>query len=247
MSNFDERVKKEIHTRTAHDTTGLKDEIWNELEQELFSEKRGDVKNMKKRNRVIPLIGIIAAGLLIALSLQTDTGSALIKGIKDLFVPEKEIIQGIEGQDEETEVTLNEGADSEYVIYIDETRYKMVNGEETDIITTIEPLPEKYPEVSMEITQVADKKPEDLVKELEAEFKKDFPELRDIETVTEPVEGFLLHGLNGNSWDSKVVHAYVISNGKEGSFIIKENYFLEAAEGHGARFHHMLETFEIVE
>ena len=54
---------------------------------------------------------------------------AFIKGIKDIFVPEKEIIQSIEGHEEKTEVNLNEGTDSEYIIYIDETRYKMTNGE----------------------------------------------------------------------------------------------------------------------
>ena len=79
----------------------------------------------------------------------------------------------------------------------------MIQGEEADIITTLEPLPEKYPEVSMEITQVADEKPEDRVKKIEAELKVDFPELREIETVTEPVEGFLYTELNGNDWDAK--------------------------------------------
>jgi len=99
----------------------------------------------------------------------------------------------------------------------------------------------------MEITQVANEKPEDLVKKIEAELKVDFPELREIENVTEPVEGYLLHGINGSEWDSNVVHLYVISNGNEGSYVIREDYFLEAAEGHGARFHYMLESFEIVE
>lgn len=64
--------------------------------------------------------------------------------------------------------------------------------------------------------------------------------------MTEPIEGYWLHGTTGSEWNSKVVTAYVISNGNEGSFVITENYFLEAAEGHGARFHHMLESFEIV-
>lgn len=247
MSNLDKQIKDELQKRTAQESIGLKDEIWNELEKELFTEEKGDVRNMKKKSRVISLIAVIAAGLLIALSLQTDTGSALIKGFKDMFAPDKEIIQNIEGQEEETQVHLNEGTNSEYIIYVDETSYKLIRGEDADIITTIDPLPERYPEVSMEIKQVANEKPEDLVKKLEAEFKKDFPELREIETVTEPVEGYLLHGLNGNDWDAKVIHAYVISNGKEGSFVITEKYFLEAAEGHGARFHHMLESFEIVE
>ena len=58
-------------------------------------------------------------------------------------------------QDEETDVHLNEGTNSEYIIYLDETRYKMINGEDADVITTIDPLPERYPEVTMEIKQVA--------------------------------------------------------------------------------------------
>jgi len=250
MSNFDERAKEALDKRTEQETIGLKEKIWNDLEKELFSEEnvnKGAVKILKKKNRVIPIIITTAAALIIAFSLQTDTGMAFIKGIKDMFVPEKVITQSIEGQDEKTDVNLNEGADSEYIIYVDETRYKMISGDKADVITTIEPFPEKYPEVTMEIKQVADQKPEALVKKFEAELKKDFPELRAVETVTEPVEGFLLHGLNGSDWDAKVVHAYVISNGKDGSYIITENYFLEAAEGHGARFHHMLESFEIVE
>jgi len=248
MSNFDERAKEALDKRTEQETIGLKDQIWNDLEKELFSEEkvnRGDLKKLKKKNRIIPII-ITTAALIIAFSLQTDTGLAFMKGIKDMFVPEKEITQSIEGRNEKTDVNLNEGANSEYIIYVDETRYKMINGDKADVITTIDPLPEKYPEVTMEIKQVADQKPEALVKKFEAKLKKDFPELRAVETVTEPVEGFLLHGLNGSDWDAEVVHAYVISNGKDGSYIITENYFLEAAEGHGARFHHMLESFEIV-
>ena len=164
MSNFDERAKEALDKRTEQETIGLKDEIWNGLENELFSEEkvnRGEVKKMKKKNRVIPIIITTAAALVIAFSLQTDTGMAFMKGIKDMFVPEKEITQSIEGQDEKTDVNLNEGTNSEYVIYVDETRYKMIKGDKADVITTIEPLPEKYPEVTMEIRQVADQKPED--------------------------------------------------------------------------------------
>lgn len=250
MNHFDKRAKDELHNRLEQKTRGLKNEIWNELEIKLFSEEpfnRGEVHTMKKKHRIVPIILITAAVLAIVFSITTKPGMAIIKGIKDMFVPEKEIIQSIEGQDEPIDVHLNEGTNSEYVIYLDETRYKMIKGEEVDIITTIEPLPEKYPEVSMAIKQVTDTKPEDLVKKIEAELKADFPDLRAVETVTEPVEGYWLHGTTGNEWNSKVVTVYVISNGKEGSFVITENYFLEAAEGHGARFHHMLQSFKVIE
>ncbi|MDN4606282.1 hypothetical protein [Sporosarcina highlanderae] len=244
MSKFDERIKNDLAKRTDKDVTDLKDEIWNEINQELFERRR---TKMKRKKRWIPAVIIAAAALVLAFTLQTDPGLALIKGIKDMFAPEKEIIQSIEGQDEPTKVQLNEGKDSEYIIYVDQTRYKMVKGAEADIITTIEPLPEKYPEVSMEIKQYPQDKPEELVKQIEAELKMDFPKLRAIETVSEPVEGYWLHGLTESKWDGKVVDVYVISNGKDGSYVITERYFLEAAEGHGARFRHMLESFEIVE
>lgn len=250
MNNLDNQIKDAFDKKSAHETDGLKEEIWNGLTKELFHENhpsKGERKTMKRKKRTISLVIAVAAALLIVFSLQTSPGMAFIKNIQDMFVSEKEITQSIEGQEENTEVHLNEGQDAEYVIYIDETRYKMIRGENTDVITTIDPLPEKYPEVVMEIKQITNEKPEDLVKQVEAELTKDFPELRKIETVTEPVEGFLLHGAAGSEWDSKIVHAYVISNGNEGSFVITENYFLEAAEGHGARFHHMLESFEIVE
>src|SRR6185437_7423121 len=113
--------------------------------------------------RILPVILTAAAALAIVFSLTTDTGMAFVKGIKDLFVPEKEIIQSIEGQVEKTNVQLNEGTNADYIIYVDETSYKMINGEEADIITTIDPLPDKYPEVTIVIKQVADEKPEDLV------------------------------------------------------------------------------------
>jgi hypothetical protein len=244
MSKFDERMRKELEKKTDADVHELKNEIWNEINKELFEGRRS---KMKRKKRWIPAMLIAAAALVLAITLQTAPGLALIKGIKDMFVPEKEIIQSIEGQDEPTEVHLNEGKNSEYIIYVDESRYKMIKGEDADIITTIEPLPERYPEVSMEIKQHPSDKPEVLVKKIEEELKVDFPDLREVETVSDPVEGFWLHGLTESTWDGKVIDVYVISNGKDGSFVITKKYFLEAAEGHGARFTHMLQSFEIVE
>ncbi|MCM3744477.1 hypothetical protein M3193_10000 [Sporosarcina luteola] len=244
MSKFDERIKSELEQQTRADVHDLKEDIWNEVNVELFEGKKTIIK---RRKRWMPAMLIAAAALVIAFTLQSKSGMALIKGIKDMFVPEKEIIQSIEGQDEPTEVYLNEGKDSEYIIYVDESRYKMIKGEDADIITTIEPLPEKYPEVSMEIKQYPTDKPETLVKELEEKLKVGFPDLRAVEIVSEPIEGFWLHGLTESTWDGKVIDVYVMSNGKDGSFVITEKYFLEAAEGHGARFHHMLQSFKIIE
>jgi len=204
-----------------------------------------EAKKAEKKQRITLLLIATIASILVAFSLQSDTGVAFMSVLKGIVSPDKEKILNIEGQDEKIDVTLTEGKDAEYVISIDETRYNMIQNKDGDIIAPIEPIPEEYPEVSMQIKQVSDKKPTIVVKELESEFKNDFPELRDIEEVTDPVKGFLLHGITGNQADSKVIHAYVISNGNKGSFVITQRYFLEAAEGHGARFDDMLKSFEI--
>jgi len=244
MENFDDRAKQELMKYTEpHED--VDQEIWRNIEMEL-SRKSRTAKKKKRRKHWIP-IGIAAAIVFIfLLGTQTETGMAVVDQIKVLFEPEKKVIQEIEGQQEETEVHLNEGTNAEYVLYIDESRYTFIKGDEADRVTTKEPLPDQYPEVSMEIRQVPDVLPDDLVAEVANDLKKEFPDLLEPEYVTEPVEGYQLHGIQGQEWDSPVVHAYVISNGKSGSFVITERYFLEAAEGHGARFFEMLKEFQIV-
>ena len=126
-------------------------------------------------------------------------------------------------------------------------RYKLVKGKDSDIITTKEPLEERYPEVSMEIKQFKDVTPEEMVSTLETELASEYTKVTATETVTEPVNGYKLHGISGSEWDSPVTNVYVVDNLNGGSFVITEKYFLEAAEGHGARFYAMLQEFEIIE
>lgn len=249
MDQMDERIKKDVLKSTEDQQDKLKDDIWNHLDQELFPQQnKKKRKRMKKKSKIFPVTLVAAAAAVVLLfSTQTDTGMAFIKQIKDMFVPEKQITQSIEGNDEETNVSLQEGKDAKYVIYIDEERYKLVKGENSDIITTKEPLEERYPEVSMEIEQFSDVSPEDMVTKMEAMITSEYTKVTATETVTEPIEGFKLHGISGSTWDSPVTNIYVIDNKNGGSFVITEKYFLEAAEGHGARFYAMLQQFEIVE
>ncbi|MFJ7972643.1 hypothetical protein [Psychrobacillus sp. NPDC096389] len=248
MDHMDKRIKKEILKHTEDSIDQLKDDIWGQLDQELFQEKSRREKKMKKKSKVIPIIIAAAAGVVILFSTQTDTGMAFIKQIKDMFVPEKEIIQSIEGTEEPADVVLQEGKDAEYVIYIDEERYKLIEEENADIITTKEPLEERYPEVSMRIEQFKDLALEEIVAMKEAELTSEYSKVTPTESVTDPVEGYKLHAIDdGTKWDSPVTNVYVIDNKNGGSFVITEKYFLEAAEGHGARFYAMLKEFKIVE
>ncbi|WP_186321384.1 hypothetical protein [Bacillus sp. FJAT-22090] len=247
MEPMDERVRKEIFEHTLDKDDQLKEDIWNKIDQELFQEKSRKGKKMKKKSKFIPIMIAAAAAILLLFTTQTDTGLAFIKQLKDIFVPEKQITQSIEGTDEKTDVSLQEGKDAKYIIYIDEERYKLIKGESSDIITTKEPLDDKYPEVSMEIKQFKDTSPKEMVASLETKLATEYTKVTETETVTEPIEGFKLHGISGSEWDSPVTNVYVVDNRNGGSFVITEKYFLEAAEGHGARFYAMLLQFEIVE
>ena len=201
---------------------------------------------MKKQRKIIPIMIVAAAAIMLLFTTQTDTGTAFIKQLKDMFVPKKEITQSIEGTEEETEVVLQEGKDAEYVIYMDEERYKLVKGESSDIITTKEPLEDRYPEVSMEIKQFKDVSPEDMVVTLETEIASTYTTVAETEILTEPVEGYKIHGISGSEWDSPVTNVCALDNRHGGSFVITEKYFLEAAEGHGARFYAILQEFKII-
>ena len=245
--NLDERLEQLFAEGTELEPE-VKKEIWNNIEHELFGDdKKGDITGMKRKRSLVRLAASVAAVAVIVIGLNTKPGLALVNRIREMFEPEKNITQDIEGSKEEQNVQLNEGANAEYVIYVDQERYKMIKDADVDRIVPNPPLPEGYPEVSMEIRQVADKGPEGLVREMESLLKEKYDDVTAPQPVEEPVKGWTVRGLGGRSWDSPVERVYVISNGKEGSFVITQRYFLEAAEGHGARFYHMLKEFYIVE
>ncbi|BAQ09596.1 hypothetical protein OXB_1124 [Bacillus sp. OxB-1] len=192
---------------------------------------------------------IATAFVIIFFTLLTDPGAKLIQGVQDRFPVKKEITQLIEGMEEKTDVRRDEGTVADYVIYLDVTRYQMNKESDSDKITPIEPLPDHYPAVFLEVKHLVNKTPEQLAKQSQMDLESELPDIGPIpvETITSPVEGYGLHGVAGNEWDSKIIDIYIVPDGKEGSFLITANYFLEAAEGHGSRFYHMLESFEVIE
>lgn len=266
----DKNVDKEIRAnllKNTNDALKKKEEIWGNIETKLAIDEenpRNIASEMEEKNIEIEprssrkkakksrkskgwSTGMIAAAILLGFfATSTDTGQAVVNNIKEYFAPEKQVVEEIEGMPEEKEVVLKESK-SGYIIYIDEERYKLVEEDGIDKIVTKEPLPENYPEVAMEISQVEDKSPEELATSIQEELKNSFETVKEISTVDEPVEGLLVSAIAGNEWDSRVTQVYIISNEKEGSFVIQQKYFLEAEEGHGARFYHMLNEFKIVE
>ncbi|WP_246469246.1 hypothetical protein [Cohnella nanjingensis] len=250
-----ERNLKDRLFEKSHYGDETKEEIWSRLEAQLDREpvvpaipSRKVAKRSKKTMRKMQITTVVAAVLLaIGVFLAMPAGTAFMKDAKSWFAPEKKVEIQIEGEKEQTDQKLHKNEESRYVIYYDKERYKLVQQEGKDVITTKEPLPEKYPEVSLTIEQYKDLKPEELIKRLSEALAGKYSDVREVEKVSEPLEGYRVRALNGTKWDSEVVVIYVADNRKQGSFALTEKYFMEASEGHSARFEQMLKQFKVLE
>lgn len=102
------------------------------------------------------------------------------------------------------------------------------------------------PEVYMEIEQIKNNKPADVAASLEKELKGKYKRIENRGKVKEPINGTLIYASSGTKWNDTVIKYYVVDDTKGGSFIIKQQFFVEASEGHGARFDNMLKGFKII-
>ncbi|WP_066315481.1 hypothetical protein [Bacillus sp. FJAT-29814] len=250
-NSFDERIKQALESETvfsSKDTT----EMWNIIEGELFEKettrtRRKPAKQKRGKKRIVLFLAV-AASLLIAFGTQTSTGSAMIDKVKSMFAPEKDVTTKIEGSDEETKLNLHEGKKAKYVLYVDEARYQFVTTETSDKVVLKEALPEKYPTVEMEIKQLENKEPGAAIEEVKTILAKEYDEILRTEEVSYPMKATLVTAKGkGTEWNTPLAKVYVMGNGGSGSFVITQTLFLEAEEGHGARFDEMLKEFHTVE
>lgn len=176
--------------------------------------------------------------------------------LADLYEPEKEMEIMLEGMPETIKVELETNDDWRYIIYVDKDLYVFHSGEEADRIELKEPLDSDIPEVAMEIRRLDDGiDKEEVIKLIHQEIENDGLTIDREEDITWPLTALSIvafgeerteHGKFGYQWDTPLHKYYVVQGGAGEVFVIKQMYFLEAAEGHGARFDQLLETFEIV-
>jgi len=246
MNRFDDDLKAAIKAGTQKAAEKKKD-IWNNIEKQL---KEGNMSRKKSHAGKI-IAAVIAAGLVI--TGFTPLGQAAINSIAQLFEPQRAIDVVIEGDTEQTDQQLHVGTmepdildDSvTYVLYVDEERYEFVSSETGDRIVP-KGYPSDLPEVYMQIVQNTELTPQDAAAKIKAELVTSYIEVRDIEQITAPVDAIRLIAINGYEWNDDIVVYYFIDNTQGGTFIITAKYFVEAEEGHGARFEQMLADFEIV-
>lgn len=248
MDNREDRKINEALLKGTDEAVELKDMVWKNIEKELgFNKGKAiDMKAKKKNNKGFFKYGsMIAAALAIVIFSKTEYGNATANKIREIFAPNKIVEEQIEGTDERNEATLQEGS-SKYIIYIDEERYTMKSENGKDIISP-NFKGENVPEVFMEIEQIKGKKPEIMASEIESTLKEKYSRVENKGQVSEPVSGLLISAYSGSEWNDTVINYYFVDNKEGGTFVIKQQYFLEAEEGHGARFYHMLKEFKIVE
>lgn len=167
---------------------------------------------------------------------------------------EKNVPLEIEGTTEQIPMVRVIPGNFAYLLYADEERYD-ISFDQTELddtatfITARDQVGNGYPEVGLRIETVEGKKPSEVVSEQASQLEEQFPTAELIsEPVTEPIVGYKLHARAGDEPSSEVVTIYVLDEQHdEQTIVITQTVFLEAQEGHGARFHAMLKTFEVLE
>ncbi len=154
--------------------------------------------------------------------------------------PTMEVVQSLEGEESTVMMELVEGNESLYSLYIDPGHYVFETNDKEDILKPIENVPEGYPEVSMSFILVDNQTPDSVKQDMQQEYSMPLNE----KNIKSPVNALSLHGTSGEDPDSEVVTLYMVEV-DQGTLLITEKYFLEAQEGHGARFEQMLETLEV--
>lgn len=176
------------------------------------------------------------------------TPTATPQGGKKAYPAQKDITIDIEGQSETVGATLNGDTTREigYVIYIDAQRYAKDTRDGADIYKALN-APSGYPGVQMEIGRQEGKGAEETYNALLAEAKSAFDTAEGQGRVDSPVKGWSLYAYDEGGGEAPYEDVYVVDNTRGGCFVIRCKMFREAAEGHGARLHAMLKTFEVVE
>lgn len=228
------------------DVVTLKDKIWNNLER---TAGFNTSKNMNKRklSNNWAKISAAAAGIAVIFFFGTIPGKAAVNKIRETLMPQKKIVQQIEGQDESSVQNLKESSVG-YYIYMDDSLFEMKHENGKDIITPKnKPLDTSLPKIFMEISQSKNETPEQLVSGIKNDLISSFKTVKEAENIQQPLKAIKLSAVSGNKSNDTQAAYYLVDNEHGGTFIIKTQIFLEASEGFGVRFQNMLKEFKIVE
>lgn len=115
-----------------------------------------------------------------------------------------------------------------------------------EIVERTQELYDNFHTGEIRITQRQEVSVEDAAREMQEALSEHYAYVSDI-MVSELPKGLYLRAEEGTASDCEVEEVYFTDNGLGGVFVITANYIVEAAEGTGARFHSMIETFRVLE
>lgn len=169
--------------------------------------------------------------------------------LNDSYPEEQEVPLEIEGMTEQIQMVRVVPGNFGYVFYADDERYEIAFDETTTSVKARDQIGGDYPEVGFQVEMIPDKKPTEVASEQTALLEAEFPGATiEAEPVTEPVVGYKLHTRSGDEPSSEVRTVYILDKQhEESTIVITQTVFLEAQEGHGARFHSMLKTFTVLD
>lgn len=205
-------------------------------------EKRGKIFKINKMAFMsfMTSAALIMFALIVYLGFQNSN--------KNIASEDQQSVTATNENNQEIEVVEQEIKFATFDITVDDELYSKTMSNGNMVIKLKEPLPENYPDVLMEITQIPNSSMEQASNELFHTFSEEY-ENASLSQVEEPISATLVNvigGTGGNQWDDPIINCYVLDNGLGGALVIKQMYFLEASEGHGTRFYEMLKTFKVI-
>lgn len=133
---------------------------------------------------------------------------------------------------------------AEFILYVDETSYRQSteNG-----VLTVEPLVDMgdLPACRLEVSRQPDISLDDAAAWTAEVLSNTYADVSEPEAAADP-DGLAVTASGGLNRDSPQALVRLVEDRQGGVFVLYAQYFLEAAEGHGARFADMMATFEPV-
>jgi len=134
-----------------------------------------------------------------------------------------------------------------YQMVYDMERYKLTSEDGLDSFFAENPDPTVYPYVFLNVSRSENTSMNDYVDKLEKEIndqKISYQKIEYKEIGEGNYKAIYFRTQAGYNWDSIIREYYILEDGED-IILIETQYFLEAQEGHGARFLSMLNTFQI--
>ena len=144
-------------------------------------------------------------------------------------------------------LTESEEPELRFRIYINKAIYFNYIQEDEYIIYPYQQ-PDGTPECRLKISHMADVTVDEALEQVRAGLTDLY---ETVEALPGPPNGWFevtdteryLFASNGAAWDAAQREVLITPDGEGGAFVLSSSYFLEAAEGHGARFADMIHTF----